>query len=62
MKRKNKYEKTEKALKAETSSDTKCEESDEDYANISLMAKSNLEEEIKVSNFDIPFEVSNYIE
>lgn len=40
-KNRGKVEKYRKALKAETWSDTKCEESDDDYANICLMAQSD---------------------
>jgi len=60
--KKNKYEKSKKALKAETWNDTKCDKNDEEYANIFLMANSELEDEIEVSNFDIAKEVSNCID
>jgi len=59
---KNEYKKTKKALKAKMWSDTEYEESDDKYANIYLMAKSYSKEEFEISNFDIPIELSNYIE
>jgi len=42
-KKKGKAKKYKKALKAETWSDTECEESDENYVNICVMAKSELD-------------------
>jgi len=73
-KKKRKIEKYRKALKAETWSDTKCEESDENYANICLMGKSesdsnskidtdsDSDSEIEVSNLKIPIKVLKYID
>jgi len=46
-KKKGKYEKYKNAQKAKTWSDTECEESDEEFANICLMAHSDLDLETK---------------
>jgi len=44
-KKENKVEKGKKELKTKTWSDMECEGSDEEYANICLMANSNSKEE-----------------
>lgn len=51
------------ALKVETCSGRKCEESKADeYAHICLMIDSDSEEEIEVNHFEIPDEGSDYID
>lgn len=72
-KKKGNTEKFKEALKAKTWSNAECEESDEEYANICLMANSesdsdsktdsdsDSDKEIEVSNFKIPAKVSKYI-
>ncbi|XP_071724666.1 uncharacterized protein [Rutidosis leptorrhynchoides] len=66
-KKRGKAEKFRKALKAETWSDTECEESDEEYANLCLMAQSDSDSgsdsdsEFEVSDYKIPVKVSKYI-
>ena len=47
-KRKGKYERKKKALNVETWSDSKCETSDEEEANLYLMTDSDHEEEDEV--------------
>lgn len=65
-KRKGKFEKFKRALKEETWSDTKCEETDEAYANICLMKNSDsdldadAEEVVKVKYSKIHVEVTNW--
>ena len=65
LKKKFKFEKAKKALKAETWSDTECEDSDDD---ICLMAKSDSDSdsdskiEIEIKHSDMTPEVSNYID
>ena len=68
LKKKTKFEKAKKALKAETLSDIECEESDEDISNFCPMANTdsdfdsdnNIEIEVKHPKMSI--EVSNYID
>jgi len=60
--KRNKFEKSKKALKAKTSNNTECKENDEEYTNICLMAYSESEDKIEESNSDIPREISNYID
>jgi len=73
-KKKGRTEKYKKALKVETWSDTECEESDEEYANICLIANlesdsdfetdsnSDSNKEVEGSNFKVPVNVSKYID
>lgn len=55
-KKKGKAEKSRKALKAETWSDTECEESDDEYANLCLMVQSDSDSNSE-SDSDSEFEL-----
>lgn len=55
-KRKGKYEKKKQALKAEMWSDTKCESSDDDEANLCLMADFENDEENEVNIYELYYE------
>lgn len=60
-KKKGNTEKFKETLKVETWSDTKCEESDEEYANICLMANSESDLDSNTdSDSDKEIEVSNF--
>jgi len=67
--KKGKYEKYKKALKAKTWSDMKCEESNEEFVNICLIAHSDselefdsdIDFEIEINHFEILIKVSKYI-